>query len=566
MPPVADIVSRRAALAERFPAWPGATLSGAFDTAAARHPERPLFTNEQGSWTYAAMQAWSRLIARGMIAWGVKPGDHVALLMANYAEFVAITLAIARIGAVTIPINFNLRGDELRYVVDQSDAVMLLTMDRFRGLDYVADLDDFAPGWRNGHPPAMPDLREVFVFAADGLAISGVRGIDALESLGETVADGVDASDPHATCDILYTSGTTGRPKGVMLSHDMVLRAGYCSALHRAFEDERTILHALPMYHVFGYVECLVAGWFTGSHIVSQLVFEPRGYLDLAEAHRASDIVCLPNMTLKLLDVVRQRGFGAYTPLCVFNSGGVNPPTIWADIRALLKPAEIHTGYGMSETTASTVSTLPEGDDAWLASSNGRYKIAGAAGDPDTGGWAAEYRVIDPESGEEVPPGTIGELTVRGPVVTTGYYRKPEETAAAFTYGWLHTGDLGTITADHYLTLTGRLKESYRCGGEMVTPRETESIFDDHPDIALALVVGVPDPRMGDIGCLCVVPHGEATPDPDALIALVAGRLARFKVPRHVLVLAIDEVPMTSTGRPQKVKLAAIAAARLKAR
>lgn len=560
MQPTADITARRAAMSARFPTWPGETLSGSFDAAAARHPERPMFTNEQGRWTYAEMGAWSRLLARGMVAWGLKPGEHVALLMANYAEFVALKLAIARVGAVTIPINFNLRGEELRYVIDQSDAVMLLTMDRFRGHDYVADLDGFAPGWRRGQAGA---LREVFVFAADGAAITGVRGLDALKALGETARDGEDATDPGATCDILYTSGTTGRPKGVMLSHDMVLRSAYCSALHRAFEDGRTILHALPMYHVFGYVECLVASWFVGGHIVSQLSFEPRAFLDLAEAHWASDLVCLPNMTLKLLDLVSARGFDSAALRCVFNSGGVNPPTIWADIRRLLGPAEIHTGYGMSETTASTVCTLPEGDDRRLADSNGRYKIAGVAGAADAGGWTAQYRVVDPATGEPLPHGAIGELTVRGPVVTTGYYRKPEETAAAFTDGWLHTGDLGHMSEDGYLTLTGRLKESYRCGGEMVMPREIEALFDDHPDVALALAVGVPDPRMGDVGCLCVVPRGDARPDPEALIALVAGRLARFKVPRHVLVLDADEVPMTSTGRPQKMSLAAIAAKRV---
>jgi len=562
---VADVASRRAALAERFSTWPQRTLSVAFDDAVARFPNRTMFVNEQGGWTYAAMQDWSRRLAKGLLAWGVKRGDHVALLMANYSEFVALKLAIARVGAVTIPINFNLRGEELRYIIDQSDAVLLLTMKSFREHDYVDDLDTLAPGWRNGTSAALPTLREVVVRTVEEGRDTGLRSIDALEALGNDVDEEVlraaeEAGEADSNCDILYTSGTTGRPKGVMLSHDMVLRAAYASALHRAFEDGRSMLHALPMYHVFGYIECLVASWYVGGKVVTQLTFEAETFLDLAEEHRITDLVALPNMTMKLLDTVSRRGFDSSALLCVFNSGGVNPPSIWRDIRAWLKPVEMHTGYGMSETTASTVSSLPEGDDAQLATSNGRYKIAGAAGDPATGGHTAEYKVVDPESGQVMPFGQIGELMARGPVVTTGYYGKPDETAAAFTDGWLHTGDLGRLTEDGYLTLTGRLKESYRCGGEMVMPREVEALFDDHPDIALALAVGVPDSKMGEVGCLCVVPKAGSDPDPASLLALVASRLARFKVPRHVLILSADEIPMTSTGRPQKVKLAEMAA------
>lgn len=567
---IPDISARRAALAERFPDWPNRTLAQAFDDAAARYTDRPLFTNEQGSWTYGQMQAWSRRLAAGLVQWGVKPGDHVALLMANYAEFVAIKLAVARVGAVTIPVNFNLRGAELRYVIDQSDAVLLLTMDQFRGHDYLADLDRFATGWRSAEPASLADLREVFVLPTSEVMPLGVRTIADLATLGDDGGDDVPFGsatngDPHATCDTLYTSGTTGLPKGVMLSHDMVLRAGYASALHRAFEDGRTILHALPMYHVFGYVECLVASFFVGGHVVSQLAFEPVEFLELARRHHANDMVCLPNMTLKLLDLARADGFELPALHSFFNSGGVNPPSIWQGIRDLLKPEDITTAYGMSETTASTVCTLPEGDDRRLHDSNGCYKLAGVAGDPAIGGLTATYKVIDPESGEDLPYGAIGELLARGPIVTRGYYKKPEETAAAFTGGWLHTGDLGRITEDGYLTLTGRLKESYRCGGEMVMPREIEALVEEHPLVDLALAVGVPDVRMGDVGCLCIVASPAGAPESAELLALCAAQLARFKVPRHVVFLAAEDVPMTSTGRPQKVRLAAMMHERLTA-
>ena len=564
-----DITERREVLEARFPTWPGWTLAQAFDSTADTWPDRPLFTGEQRSHSYSEMQAWSLQLARGLIACAIAPGDHVALLMANYAEFVAVKLAIARVGAITIPVNFNLRGEELRYVLDQSDAVLLVTMDKFRGHDYLADLDHTAPQWRSGGDPAIAALRDVFVFHTSDVQPLGVRSLDDLAALSDsvdvTIVEAVSATiDAHSPSDILYTSGTTGRSKGVVLSHDMVLRAAYSSVHHRALGDGRSTAHALPMYHVFGYVECLVAAWFVGGSVVTQLVFDPIGFLDLAETHRATDIIALPNQTIKLLELVETRGFVSDALVQMFNSGGVNPSGIWDNIRRLLRPAEMITAYGMSETTGSSMCTLPEGDCDHLSTSNGCYKLAHVAGDAASGGRVASYRVIDPANGVELPAGEIGELVVRGPIVTKGYYRKPEETAAAFTPdGWLRSGDLGRVTMDGYLTLTGRMKESYRCGGEMVMPREIEALVETDPRVDLALAVGVADARMGEVGCLCIVGGASGRPAAAEMIALCSSQLARFKVPRHVLFFEADEIPTTSTGRPQKVLLAALAAKRL---
>jgi fatty-acyl-CoA synthase len=559
---VASPTARRAELERRFPVWTKRTLAEALDSAAAMFGDRPLMINEQGMFTYKEMQAWSRRLASGLIAWGVKPGEHVAMIMANYAEFAALKFAIARVGAVCVPINFHLRGAELAYVLDQSDSVLAIAMHRFRGHDYLADLRNMAA--------SLPALREVFILPTDGSAPEGAPALDALAALGDANSDAElarreTAADPDAQSDILYTSGTTGQSKGVMLSHDMVLRAAFASVYHRAFEDGRRIAHALPMYHVFGYVECLIAVSFVGGAVISHLVFDAESFVDSVEAHGATDIIALPNMTLKLLELIRTRGFDAPALLAVFNSGGINPPGIWAEIRALLRPIELVTAYGMTETTASTTCTLPEGDDARLLDSNGRFKLASVAGTSSANGFTAIYKAIDHETGADLPPGKIGELVVRGPIVTPGYYKKPVESAAAFTPdGWLHTGDLGRVTVDGYVTLTGRIKESYRCGGEMVMPREIEALVEAHPQVAQALAIGVPDMRMGEVGCLCIVAtDADDCPSPDQLIALCAEKLARFKVPRHVLFFMAEEIPMTATGRPQKVKLAAVAKARL---
>jgi fatty-acyl-CoA synthase len=542
---------RRKLLETRYPAWEALTISGRLDRAAQSWADRPLIITDARTWSYGEVQAWSREIASGLIAHGLKAGEHVALDMANYPEFAAIKFAIARAGAVCIPVNFMLRGAELAYVLDQSDAVMLITMEAFRGHDYLADLEQIRP--------KLPKIRHIFALAGiDALIASATPESDAALTTREATADGT------ALSDILYTSGTTGRSKGVMLTHDMVLRAAFSSVIAGAFEDSRRMLFAMPMYHVFGYAECLLAVLFVGGAIIPHLVFDAAEMLDAAERHCATELVAVPMMTAKLIEVARTRGFDSTHLKVMFNSGGANPPGIWSDIREVLRPQEMRMGYGMTETSASATSSVIEDDDTKLLTTHGRFKPPSIAGDAALGGRVAVYKTIDPETLADLSPGQEGELVVTGPIVTHGYYKKPEETAAAFTAdGWLRTGDVGRVSADDYVTLTGRIKETYRCNGEMVMPREIEMLFDDHPQIEQALVVGVPDARAGETGCLCIVPRGREHPDGEVLLATCAAKLARFKVPRHLLFFEASDIPLTVTGRPQKFKLAKLAYERI---
>jgi fatty-acyl-CoA synthase len=226
---------------------------------------------------------------------------------------------------------------------------------------------------------------------------------------------------------------------------------------------------------------------------------------------------------------------------------------------------EIATGYGMSETTATATLTRPDDPPERRRTTHGRLRNAGVAGDPATGGLLVEYRVVDPKTRDEMSTGEVGELLARGLGVTPGYYRKPEETAEAFADGdgWLRTGDLGRINADSYLTLAGRVKESYRCGGEQVMPREVEDVLVGHPAVAQAHVVPLPDDRMGEVGVAWIVARGGFEPDPDELRSYCADRLARFKVPKHILPITEAEIPTTPTGRPRKFLLSRRAAERL---
>ncbi len=562
-PPVAQ---RQAALGRRFPAWQPRTLEQLFDAVAAEFPERPCVVTDEGRWTYAQMKAWSERLAAGLAQAGVRPGDHVALLMANHPEFVATKLAIARAGAVCVPVNFLNRRDELGYVLKQSDAVLLITMDRFRGLDYQQFLDELAPGWTQaGGGTAFPRLKQVVVFPT-GEGAGPREGAGRLADFGAGASpwQALPGRDPHGNCDIIYTSGTTGAPKGVMITHDMMLRTAFGSAWGRAFEDGRRILFSLPMYHVYGYVEGLLASWFVGGSIVPQLRFDAGDTLDAIERHAATDVLLIPTMTLALIDEQQKRRRALPSLHSMISSGGRSPATIWAQIDQWLGPVELTTGYGMTEVTASSTVTRPDDPPERRLTTNGRLRDVGPAGDPALGGRLVVYRVMDPETGRLVAPGEVGELQAKGPGVTAGYYNKPEATAEAFTAdGWLRTGDLGRIDGDDYLTLAGRIKESYRCGGELVMPTEVEDLLVTHPAVVQAHVVPVPDARMGEVGVVFVVLRDSPAVNDEDLLALCSERVARFKVPRHLLRIRAEDIPATPSGRARKFLLTQIAMERL---
>jgi fatty-acyl-CoA synthase len=390
---------------------------------------------------------------------------------------------------------------------------------------------------------------------------SSGRPLEDLIKLGESISneavfERTAAADPFATSDLLYTSGTTGMAKGVMLQHDAVLRTAYASAYTRAFQDGRRVLFALPIYHVFGYVEATVAVLFVGGAICPHPIFDAGKLLRDVGRHQLNELICVPAMTTVVLAEAQSAEYDLSSLITMFSSGAAHRPDVWAQILDILRVDELFTAYGQTETTASTLCTAPGDPIERLMTTNGGPKPAGVAGDPGLGGLLAAYRVVNARTGLDVPPGEVGELIVRGPMVTKGYYKKPEETATVLDReGWLRTGDLGRFDEHGYLTLTGRTKESYRCGGELVVPREVELVLEAYPGVRAAHVVGIPHPRMGEVGCAWIVPDGPDKPDPAALIAYCGTRLARFKVPAVVLFTETEELPVTVTGRVQKFRL-----------
>ncbi len=573
---------RREALDAIHSPWRPRTLAQHLDLAADRWGSHPFVVTDNHTYTYDDMVAWSNRLAAGLLELGIQPGEHVGVVMANHPEFVALKFAISRLGAVSVPINFLLKDRELAYVLKQSDVVALITMDRFRDNDYVGILDRIIPNWKqDGGGAAAPKLRTIIVFpdpAQQGDAdasthpmwrtLSDVEELSNDASLAKVRALTL-TGDPASNSDILYTSGTTGQSKGVLLTHNMVTRTAYASAHGRGLTPGHRVAFSLPMYHVFGYIECLLAVMYVGGAVVPKLAFDPADILSCVAKQQVHEIACVPTMTIALLAEARANVYDLSTISIMYSSGGPAAPSMIDEIREVFSPEEVVAGYGQTETTAAMTANLPELSDDYVKYKNGTFRNAGIAGDPSLGGTLAIYKVIDVVTGADAAPGESGELVVRGPAVTEGYYNKPEETAAAFTSdGWLHTCDLGVIDAENYVTLVGRLKETYRCGGEMVMPKEVENLLIEHPSVAQAHVVGIPHPRMGEVGCAVIVAkptvhqsqHGDLSQE---LLALCTKELARFKVPAHVVFMSGEELPLTVTGRVQKFRLVELVLPRL---
>ena len=541
---------RHAAISRRYRRWTPVMLHEVLDRAAATMPDRPYILTDDRAFTYAEIAERSRRVAGGLSSLGISRGDHVALLMANYPEFVWTKYAISRLGAVAVPVNFFNRRDELAYVLKQSDAKILITMDRFRDLDYLAMLDDIALGWEwTGGGGALPRLERVVVMGegrADAMALPELDGAPPAEVGG----------DASLVSDIIYTSGTTGQPKGVQMTHDMLTRAAFTSALTRGFGDGWRVLFSLPMYHVYGYVEGMLTVPWIGGAIIPQTAFGAESTVSGIVRHEANDVLLVPTMTLAILDYLKANPTAMPSLVSVISSGQRSPKGIWEEIRAHFGDVELTTGYGMSEVTATMAMTRVGDPDTALRDTNGRMRDAGPAGIEDLGGKLVRYRVADPATGEEMLQGETGELQARGVCVTPGYYDKPEETAKTFTDdGWLRTGDLGRLLDDDYIVLDGRTKESYRIGGEQVMPTEIEDVLTTHPDVQQAHVVPVPDTRLGEVGVAYIVAREHADVTADALIAFCRKKLARFKVPAHVLFVDAADLPVTPSGRARKFLL-----------
>lgn len=559
---------RRAALEARFPAWRRLALFERLECVAAEFPNRPFVITDEETLSYSEVTERALRYAAGLRELGVRAGDHVGMLIANYPEFVPVKFAVAALGAVAVPLNYLYRSRELGYVLRQSDCRVLVTMTGFAGLDYLDMLDEISPGWSDADhlsDEGIPALRHVVQLSTDGRSRVGVQSLADLGARQALTPADLPRVAPGSTSDLLYTSGTTGFPKGVVVSHDAVQRTGYASALTRAFEDGRRTLFSLPCYHMFGYIEGLIAVMMVGGAVILRTVFSPESYLSGIQDHRATDILAVPTMAVALLEYPEKSRFDLSSLRAILCGASPGPAWLWQQVASELGATEIVTGYGMTETGGAMTLSRPEDSYEVTASTVGKPKLAGVAGIAERGGELVHYRVVHSETGEPVPAGESGELISQGHTQMRGYWRDPEATELGIRDGWVYSGDLGRIGPDGYLEVTGRSKELYRSGGELIMPKEIENLLTEHPGVSQAYAVGVPDLRWGEAGWVFVVRAPGAQLTVEDIRELCTLKLARFKVPKRVEFLEAEELPLTPTGKVQKFRLVELAQQRLEA-
>jgi fatty-acyl-CoA synthase len=534
-----SVGERRAAMERRHPLWVPMTLDRYLENAVADFTDRPLVITDDGIMSYAQVDAAATRIAQMLRNRGVKPGDRVAMLMANFPITVALLFGIWRAEATAVPLNTLYRPDELGFVLRQSAPRLLIAMTRFLKRDFASEI-----------PAVLPGGTDLLLYDPDAPAACDlVAAIDAVS----TIADGDLADATRIPAVIMYTSGTTGSPKGVILSHDNLLRAAYAGAHHQAFEDGRRAIFSVPLYHGFGLVVGLLSGIVVGGSIVPLPRFDARAMLTGIARHRATYLMGVPTMTVAMLELAEQESFDLSSLTAIHSAAAPTPSWVWRRIQEVFGCGEVFTSYGQTEATATIICTQPGDPIDVVATTQGIIVKGGVSGIPACGGDIAEFRIVDPDSGVDSPPGIAGEIWTRGPMNSLGYLDRPADTAALFAEGgWLRTGDRGYFREDGNLLLTGRTKELFKSRGELVSPKEIEEVITTHPAVREAYVIGMPDERDGECGCAWLVAAGPIAPSVAEVNDFLASRLPRFKMPRDIWFIDPAELPKTSTGKVQK--------------
>lgn len=484
--------------------------------------------------TFGRLEERSRQVAAGLLARGLGPGDRIAVAAPNQVEWLELFFGATRIGMVVVTLNVRYRERELEHMLNQSGARLVVSSAAARDFDF----ESFYRGFR-GRVPAVSEV----LFLGGGRA--GQRYADLLaEPDPERIEPRERAVQPGDPAVILYTSGTTGTPKGAVLTHTGLLAAARMQAERAQMSADDVVVGVMPFNHVGGITCTVLVGLLCRARLVLAPAFSPGLALHDIAAHRATVFAGVPTMWALLLG---HESFGEHATdsLRLAVIGGANAdPTLCRAIAAAFPAARLSNLYGLSEVSGACV--LSAREDALET-------VARSIGTPLDG---VEARVVD-AAGHPVPTGTDGELQVRGPGTAAGYWQMPAETAATFgADGWVATGDMAMLEDDRHIVLRGRRKEMFIQGGYNVYPVEVENVLGAHPGVAMVAGIGIPDPVLGEVGCYYVLPRDPANaPAADDLKAFCAARLADYKVPRRIVIVA--QLPTTPAGKVAKPELRA---------
>ncbi len=509
------------------------TVPGLVRSAAERFGDREAVVDGDVRMTFSGLAAAVDQASRALMSVGVKRGDRVAIWAPNCWEWIVAALGTLGAGGVVVPINTRFKGREAGYILERSGAQLLFTVSGFLDIDYVDLLrseyeDD--PVERivmlRGPAPEGTGNWSTFLLGTEQTSMA---------ELGKRNAEV--ASDDLA--DIIFTSGTTGKPKGVMTTHGQTLRVFEVWSRLVGLTDQDRYLIVNPFFHTFGYKAGFIACLMRGATIIPHAVFDVPTVLQRIGEEQVSVLPGPPTLYQSILNTP-DRGDLSSLRLAV-TGAAVVPVELIKRMRSELTFETILTAYGLTESTGVVTMCRPADDAETIANTSG-------CAIPDV-----EVRVVD-DSNKEVPRGQPGEIVVRGYNVMSGYYQDPKATAETIDAdGWLHTGDIGVMDQRGYVTITDRKKDMFIVGGFNAYPAEIENELLAHPSVGQVAVVGMPDDRMGEVGCAFVVPRSGESIDPDELIAWAREKMANYKVPRRVEI--VEALPLNASGKVLKFEL-----------
>lgn len=495
--------------------------------------------------------------AKGLLGMGIGKGDHVAIWATNYPEWLILFFATARIGAVLVTVNTNYKEAELEYLLSNSDSKALFICDGIKDIDCEKIIYSVCPELKTSKPgelrnEKLPFLR--YVVSLDNW-YDGMYNWSQIPYFGVLISNEEfnaikHSIDPDDVVNMQYTSGTTGFPKGVMLTHNNIVNNGKAIGDCMKFSSRDKLCIPVPFFHCFGMVLAIMAAVTHGAAMVPLLWYTPMKVMHAVEYEKCTAVHGVPTMFIRILE---HRDFGRYDFSSLrtgIMAGSPCPVKVMRDVVDKMHMSEITITYGQTE--ASPACTMTTVDDPLEIRVNTVGKEMPFM----------ETKIVDPDTGEDLPDDMPGEFVVRGYNVMKGYYKMPEATAAAIDKdGWLHTGDLAIRDANGYYRITGRIKDMIIRGGENIFPKEIEDFIYTHPDVVDVQIVGVPSEKYGEEAYAFVIKRPGSSVTEKDIQTYVANNMARHKVPSYVEF--IDQMPMTASGKIQKFVLRDMAKAKL---